>query len=52
MTGAFHRVGLFLHPVVELRGGAAQHISADRIDLPVGIEKTDHPLGLLKRLCR
>src|SRR5438552_11122362 len=43
-------VGLFLHPVLELFGGAAQHISADRIDPPVGVEKADHPLGLLKRL--
>jgi hypothetical protein len=43
-------VGLVLHPVLELFGGAAQHISADRIDPPVGVEKADHPLGLLKRL--
>jgi hypothetical protein len=25
-------------------------IAADRIDPPVGVEKADHPLGLLKRL--
>jgi hypothetical protein len=43
-------VGLFLHPVLELLGGAAQHISADRIDAPVGVEKADHQFGLLKRL--
>ena len=29
---------------------AAQHFSADRIDLSVAAEKADHPLGLLKWL--
>ena len=27
--------------------GAAQHVAADWIDLPVGVEEADHPLGLL-----
>ena len=42
--------GLLLHPALELFSGAAQHIAADRIEVPVGIEKSDDPLGLLKRL--
>ena len=43
-------VGLILHPALKLLGGAAQHIAADRIELPIGSEKTHDPLGLLKRL--
>src|SRR6516162_7711770 len=43
-------VGLLLDPTLELLGRPAQHIAADRIDLPVAAEKADHPLGLLKRL--
>ena len=31
-------------------GGAAQHIAADRTELPIGSEKAHDPLGLLKRL--
>ena len=42
--------GLLLDPALELLGNAAQHLAADRIDLPVAAEKADHPLGLLKRL--
>jgi hypothetical protein len=30
--------------------GAAQDIAADRIEAPIGIEKADDPLGLLKWL--
>jgi hypothetical protein len=43
-------VGLILHPALKLLGGAAQHIAADRIEVPIGIEKAHDPLGLLKRL--
>ena len=43
-------LGLRLHPRLKLFGGGAQHIAADRIDLPVTAEKADHPLRLLKRL--
>ncbi len=43
-------VGLILHPALKLLGGAAQDITADRIELPIGSEKAHHPLGLLKRL--
>jgi hypothetical protein len=34
-------VGLFLHPDLKLVGGATQHFSADRIEVPIGIEKAD-----------
>src|SRR6516225_3352031 len=43
-------VGLSLHPDLKLVGGATQHVSADRIEVPIGIEEPDHSLGLLKRL--
>jgi hypothetical protein len=43
-------VGLLLHPALELFSGGAQHIAADRIDLPVAVEEANHPLGLLERL--
>jgi len=43
-------IGLLLDPDLELFGGAPQHITADRIDLPVAVEKADHARGLLKRL--
>ena len=43
-------VGLFLHPALELFSRPAQHIAADRINSPVGVEKADYPFGLLKRL--
>src|SRR6516165_11365677 len=43
-------VGLLLDPTLELLGRAAQHISADRIDVSIAAEKPDHPLRLLKRL--
>jgi hypothetical protein len=43
-------VALFLDPSLELFGRAAQHIAADRINPPVGVEKADNPFGLLKRL--
>ena len=43
-------VGLLLHPALELFSGGAQHIAADRIDLPVAVEEADHPLRLLERL--
>jgi hypothetical protein len=42
--------GLFLNPALELFGCAAQHIAADRVNPPVGVEKADDPFGLLKRL--
>jgi hypothetical protein len=41
---------VILHPALKLLGGAAQHIAADRIELPIGSEKAHDPLGLLKRL--
>src|SRR6516162_4406289 len=37
-------------PVLELSGDVPQHVAADRIYFPVGVEKADHPLGLLERL--
>jgi hypothetical protein len=43
-------VGLILHPALKLLRGAAQDIAADRIRTPIGIEKADDPLGLLKWL--
>ena len=43
-------VGLLLDPGLKLFGGAAQHIAAHRIDLPIAVEKANHALGLLKRL--
>src|SRR6516164_7896116 len=43
-------IGLILHPALKLLGGGAQHIAADRIELPIGGEKAHNPLGLLKRL--
>jgi hypothetical protein len=43
-------VGLLFDPGLELFGSAAQHIAADRIELPVAAEEPDHSLGLLKRL--
>src|ERR1700737_490464 len=43
-------VGLILHPALKLLGGTAQHIAADRIELPIGSEKAPDPIGLLKRL--
>ena len=43
-------LGLRLHPRLKLFGGGAQHIAADRIELPIGGEKAHNPLGLLKRL--
>ena len=43
-------VGLFLHPDLKLVGRPPQHVSADRIEVPISIEKPDHSLGLLKRL--
>jgi len=43
-------VGLLLRPALELFSSTAQHIAADRIDLPIAVEKPDDPLGLLKRL--
>ena len=42
-------VSLRLHPALELFSGAAQHVAADWIDLPVGVEEADDPLGLLER---
>jgi hypothetical protein len=35
---------------LELFCGTAQHIAADRVELPVAVEEADHALGLLKRL--
>ena len=32
-------VGVILHPALKLLGGAAQHIAANRIELPIGSEK-------------
>jgi len=43
-------VGLILDPALKLLGSAAQHIAADRIELPIGSEKANDPLGLLKWL--
>src|ERR1700730_11576768 len=43
-------VGLILHPALKLLCGAAQDIAADRIEVPIGSEKADDPLGLLKWL--
>jgi hypothetical protein len=43
-------VGPLLHPAVESFSGGTQHIPADRTDLPVAGEQTDHPLRLLERL--
>ena len=43
-------IGLFLYPKLKLVSRTAQHVAADRIEMPVGIEKSDHSLGLLKRL--
>src|ERR1700720_1634266 len=43
-------VGLILDPALKLLGGAAQNIAADRIEAPIGSEKADDPLGLLKWL--
>jgi hypothetical protein len=41
---------LLLDPDLKLFCGTAQDIAADRIEMPVGVEKADHSLGLLKRL--
>jgi hypothetical protein len=38
-------VGLLLHPAPKLLGGATQDIAADRIEMPVGIEKADDLSG-------
>lgn len=38
------------HPILELTGDVAQHIPADRILLPVKVEKPDHSFRLLKGL--
>ena len=35
-------VGLFLHPDLKLVGRPPQHVSADRIEVPISIEKPDH----------
>jgi hypothetical protein len=43
-------VGLILHPALKLLCGAAQDIAADGIEAPIGSEKADDPLGLLKWL--
>ena len=43
-------LGPLLDPGLKLFGGTAQHIAADRVELPVAGEEADHPLGLLKRL--
>src|SRR5215472_9960486 len=43
-------VGLLLHPTLKLLGSAAQDIAADGVEVPMGIEEADDPLGLLKRL--
>src|SRR5271154_2891825 len=43
-------IGPLLHPSLKLFGSPAQHIAADRIDLPIAAEKADHQLRLLKRL--
>ena len=49
-NGSIPSLGLLLDPALELFGRPAQHIAADRIDLPIGVEKADHPFRLLKRL--
>jgi hypothetical protein len=43
-------VGLLFDPGLELFCRTAQHITVDRVDLPVAVEEADHALGLLKRL--
>jgi len=42
--------GILRHPALKLLGSAAQDITADRIEVPVGSEKADDPFGLLKWL--
>jgi len=37
-------------PILKLLGNAAQRISGDRIELPIGIEEADNPFWLLERL--
>jgi hypothetical protein len=39
-----------LHPVLELVGDVAEHISAHGVLMPVGVEEPDHALGLLEWL--
>jgi len=48
--GAPPSVGLLLDPGLKLFSGAAQHIVADRIELPIAAEEANQPLGLLKWL--
>jgi hypothetical protein len=43
-------VGILRHPALKPLGSAAQDITADRIEVPVGSEKADDPFGLLKWL--
>src|SRR5207249_10497177 len=43
-------VGLILDPALKLLGSASQHIAADRIELPIGSEKANDTVGLLKWL--
>jgi hypothetical protein len=38
-------IGMLLHPVLKLLGSASQDIAADRVDVPIGIEKADDLLG-------
>src|SRR4030095_7665468 len=43
-------LGTILYPVMELRGNLAQQVAADRIELPVRVEETNHAFLLLKGL--
>jgi hypothetical protein len=43
-------VGLFLHPDLKPVGRTPQHVSADRVEVSIGIKKPDDSLRLLKRL--
>src|SRR6266852_4080986 len=43
-------LGTILHPVVELLSDFPQHIPAHRVQIAIGAEESDYPLGLLERL--